>query len=240
LLNYWYSRLFDNVNINPDMFRQLPIFPADFATQQILVSLVDAMLIKHAEINNFRAQGYMINIRHAQAPLLKIPYDILLHELQTTLHDVSTLTLYDAKAIGLLSISDSCDLSGTISKNVFIPAKYPSNIVLRHNKFWLDVPDANRRKYLLNYLQRPQWLGKTWDDLKNIARLPEDDTLQALFALEQEKLEHISTLLNEIWRIDTEIDTRVLDLYGITDLSDRQRILGNAPVEEEDNTVVGI
>jgi len=43
-----------------------------------------------------------------------------------------------------------------------------------------------------------------------------------------------STLLDEIKHIDTEIDERVLDLYGITDAADRQRILGSAPVEEDE------
>jgi len=33
-------------------------------------------------------------------------------------------------------------------------------------------------------------------------------------------------------RIDAQIDERVLDLYGITNLADRQRILGSAPLDE--------
>jgi hypothetical protein len=39
----------------------------------------------------------------------------------------------------------------------------------------------------------------------------------------------------EIKRIDQEIDERVLDLYGITNPADRQRVLGSAPLEEEQN-----
>ena len=35
-------------------------------------------------------------------------------------------------------------------------------------------------------------------------------------------------------RIDKEIDERVLDLYGIADSTERQRVLGSAPVEEEE------
>ena len=44
----------------------------------------------------------------------------------------------------------------------------------------------------------------------------------------------IITLLNEIKQIDKEIDERVLDLYGIIESADRQRVLGSAPVEEEE------
>jgi hypothetical protein len=40
----------------------------------------------------------------------------------------------------------------------------------------------------------------------------------------------------EIKRIDEKIDERVLDLYGITNAADRQRILGSAPTEEEEET----
>ena len=44
------------------------------------------------------------------------------------------------------------------------------------------------------------------------------------------------TFLDEIKRIDAEIDERVLDLYGITNQADRQRILGSAPLETEEAT----
>ena len=138
----------------------------------------------------------------------------------------------------LFSVPDACDLTATISKNVFVPAKYPTSIVLRHNKLWLEVPDEKRRQYLLNYLQRPRWQGKTWDAIKSDVLLPEDDeALHTLFTLEQVRIERISTLLNDIQRLDSEIDNRVLDLYGITNPSDRARILGSAPIDEDDETL---
>jgi type I restriction enzyme M protein len=243
LLNYWYSRLFDNVNINPDTFRQLPIYPAAPATQQVFVSLVDKMLEKHNELNALRTQGYIIKVQRNGTGtwLIEAPYDVLLRDLRTEQRNFPMLTLYDARAIGIFSIPSDCDLSVTISKNVFIPSKYPTSIVLRHNKLWLEVPEENQRRYLLNYLKRPQWQGKTWDEIKNVAFLPEDeDALQALFALEQQKLERVSILLNEIRSIDSEIDERVLDLYGITNPFDRQRILGSAPPDEEEEEAASV
>ena len=41
-------------------------------------------------------------------------------------------------------------------------------------------------------------------------------------------------MLDEVAQIDAEIDEKVLDLYGITAPGDRQRILGNAEISEED------
>jgi hypothetical protein len=199
LLNYWFARQFDNLHINPSYFRQLPIHSAGAATQAMFVSLVDEMLAKHAELNGFRAQGYTIKVRRNGTPWIAAPYDVLLSELQIKQRSFPTLTLYDAKAIDLFTIPENCDLSATISNNVFVPAKYPNSIVLRHNKFWLEVPDEKRHQYLLSYLQRPQWQGKTWDQIKSSAFLPEDnEALQTLFTLEQQKLEQISTLLYEI------------------------------------------
>ncbi|GAC1392479.1 MAG: hypothetical protein NVS4B11_25510 [Ktedonobacteraceae bacterium] len=46
--------------------------------------------------------------------------------------------------------------------------------------------------------------------------------------------QRIATVLDAIKRIDAEIDERVLDLYSITDATDRQRVLGSAPIEEEE------
>ena len=54
------------------------------------------------------------------------------------------------------------------------------------------------------------------------------------FDAEVQKRSEIVTLLADIKRIDAEIDERVLDLYGITDAEDRERILGSAPVEEDE------
>lgn len=235
LLNYWYSRSFDNVNINPDTFRQLPIYPADTATQAIFVALVDELLAKHAELNELRTQGYTIKMQQNVTPALLVPYDALLDELQTTQRDFPLLPLYDAQALGLLTLPDACDPSATIGSNVFVPAKYPQSIVLRRQKLWLEVHDAQRHRYLLHYLQRPQWRGKTWDEVKRHALLPADEeALQALFTLEEEKRARISTLLLEIRRLDAAIDERVLDLYDIAHPADRQRVLGSAPLAEED------
>jgi type I restriction enzyme M protein len=234
LLNYWFARQYDNLHINPSYFRQIPIYPADAITQDIFVGLVDKILSRHAELNEFRAQGYIIQ---AQKTYVRVPYEVLLRELRTTRQDFPVFTLYDAQAVGLFSIPANCDLSVTVSKNVFNPTKYPNTIVLRHNKLWFEVPDERWRGYLLNYLQSPQWQGKTWDNLKDTAFVPEDENaLEELFTLEQQKRKRILALLNEIQQIDAEIDNRVLDLYGITDPVDRQRVLGSAPLEEEEPT----
>lgn len=238
LLNYWFARQYDNLHINPSYFRQIPVYPADAAMQEILISLVDKMLANHAELNEFRAQGYIIR---AQSKYIRVPYEVLLRQLRTARLDFPVLTLYDARAIGLFSIPANCDLSVAVSKNIFTPAKYPNTIVLRHNKLWFEVPDERWRGYLLNYLQSPHWQRKTWDDLKDTAFLPEDENaLQELFTLEQQKRERILALLNEIQQIDAEIDNRVLDLYGITDPVDRQRVLGSAPLEEEEPTAEAV
>ena len=88
---------------------------------------------------------------------------------------------------------------------------------------------------MLGYLKRPQWQGKTWDEIKNQAILPtEAKDLKVFFAAEQQRRNEIQTLPDEVAQIDAEIDEKVLDLYGITDLSDRQRILGSAAISEED------
>jgi type I restriction enzyme M protein len=94
------------------------------------------------------------------------------------------------------------------------------------------------RRYLLGYLKRPQWQGKAWDEIKSKALIPEDaDALHALFASEAQKIHFIITLLDEIRHIDAAIDERVLDLYGIMSAVDRQRILGSAPLEEDEGDV---
>jgi len=235
LLNYWFTRRFDNVNINPDYFRQLPVCPADTTTQARFVKLVDEMLAKHAELNKLRVQNYTIKRRRDGTTFIDIPYDVLLHELQQHNRAFPTMTFFDARAIGLFSIPDHCDLQAAISSNIYIPDKYPTTIVLRHNKLWFEVPDDQVRHYLLGYLRLPQWQGKTWDELKNIALIPEvTAALQTFFATEAQKINYITTLLDEIKRIDREIDERVLDLYGITDQADRRRILGSAPLVEEE------
>lgn len=237
LLNYWFARQFDNVHINPSYFRQLPIFPADAATQSVFVSLVNDILSKHAELNSFRAQGYTIRQQRNSAILIVVPFDTLLQELQTANRTFPVLTLYDARAIGLFTIPDRCDLQASLSSNIYVPEKYPSTLVLRHNKLWLEVPDDNVRRYLQTYLSSPHWRGKTWDEIKNSALVPEDgQALRTLFAEDVKKQQYILTLLDGVKRIDAEIDERVLDLYGIRNMADRQRILGSAPVEVEEVT----
>src|SRR5713226_1488028 len=236
LLNYWYSKTFDNVNINPESFQQLPVYPTDLETQTVIVALVDEILAKHAELNKLRAQSYTIRHRRDGSALINVPYDKLLSDLLRS-RSLPTLTLFDARAIGLFSIPEPCDLQRNISSNIYIPDKYPTSLVLRHNKLWFEVPDENVRRYLLGYLSRPQWHGKTWDDLKNKALIPEGtDALKAFFAAEAQQIDTIQILLDEIKRIDEKIDEQVLDLYGITNAADRQRILGSAPTEEEEET----
>ncbi len=235
LLNYWFARQFDNVHINPSYFRQLPIFPADSATQAVFVSLVNDILSRHAELNTFRTQGYTIRQQRDGAIFIEAPFDLLLRELQTANRNFPLLTFYDARAVNLFDIPDRCDLQAAISSNIYVPEKYPTVLVLRHNKLWFEVPDDDMRHYLQTYLNSSRWRGKTWDEIKNSALIPENtQALQMLFALEAKKQQHILTLLEEIKSIDAEIDERVLDLYGITSQMDRQRILGSAPLETEE------
>ncbi|MGB8346767.1 MAG: N-6 DNA methylase [Ktedonobacteraceae bacterium] len=235
LLNYWFARQFDNLHINPSYFRQLPIYPADAETQTIFAALVDQLLAKHAALNAFRAQGYTIGKRHDGSRLIDAPYDMLLGKLQQADQMYPTLTLYDARIVGMFSIPDRCDVQTTISGNVFIPEKYPTTLVLRHNKLWLEVPDEPLSRYLLGIFKRPQWQGKTWDEIKDRVLIPGDAAaLAALFALESRQREDIRLLLDDIARIDREIDERVLDLYCIHDPGDRERVLNSVGSETDD------
>lgn len=239
LLNYWFSRQFDNLHINPSYFRQLPIFPAYTTTQQALVVLVDEILAKHASLNISRSQGYLIREQRNGDIFIEVPYDLLLQELHAADQWYPTVTLFDAAAIGMFSIPATCDPQTPISSNIYIPTKYPTHLVLRHNKLWLDVPNDNVRRYLLAYLKHSGWQGKTWDEIKNTALIPEnEEALHALFVAEAQKKHAITTLLHEIKRIDTQIDEQILDLYGILNETDRQRILGSAPIEEEDDASI--
>lgn len=235
LLNNWYRSRFDNVNINPSYFRKLPIYPGAAETQVEFVEKVDRILFKNAKLNEFREQGYIIRKQRDGNTLIEIPYDRLLTEVQQRNPNFSTLTLFDAKAVGQFTIPDRCDLQVTISSNIYTPDRHLTSVVLRHNKLWLVVEDDNIRRYLLGYLKRPQWQGKTWDEIKNQATLPtEANDLNTFFAAEQQRRSEIQTLLDEVAQIDAEIDEKVLDLYGITDPGDRQRILGSASNSEED------
>jgi type I restriction enzyme M protein len=234
LLNYWFGRQFDNVHINPSYFRQLPIYPADAHAQATLVALVDNILAKQVELNKLRAQGYTIRQQRDGTHLIDVPYDMLLNELQKNQHNFPTFTFFDARAIGLFSIPERCDHQATVSSNIYISEKYHTSIVLRHNKLWFEVPDDNVRRYLLGYLKLSRWQGKPWNEIKNIALIPEDTTtLDTFFAAEARKVSYITALLADIKWIDNDIDERVLDLYGIMNVADRQRILGSVPIEEE-------
>lgn len=232
LLNYWYSQTFDNVNINPESFQQIPIYPADARTQANIVALVDEILAKHAELNELRVEGYTIRQRQDGTVQITVPYNKLLRDLQAANRNFPILSFFDARAIGMFSIPARCDLQATISSNIYVPGKYPTSLVLRHNKLWLEVPDDNVRRYLRGYLSHPQWRGKTWDDLKNEAVIPENAALDTFFTAEAQQIQHIQTLLEDIKCIDAQIDEQVLDLYGITNPADRQRILGDAPPVE--------
>jgi len=235
VLNFWYARQYIDVEISIADTRQLPIFPADAETQAELVGKVDRILAKNAQLNEFREQDYVIRKQRNGNILIEIPYDRLLAEVQQRNPNFSTLTLFDAKAAGLFTIPDRCNLQVSISSNVYIPDRYPTSVVLRHNNLWLVIEDDNIRRYLLNYLKLPQWKGKTWDEIKNQVTLPyETNDLNTFFAAEQQRRTEIQTLLDEVAQIDVEIDEKVLDLYGITDSGDRQRILGNASDSEED------
>jgi len=239
LLNCWYRSRFDNVNINPSYFRQLPIYPADAATQAELVEKVDRILAKNAQLNQFREQGYTIRKQRNGNTLIEIPYDRLLGEVQRNHRNFSTLNLFDAKSLGLFRIPDRCNLQVTISKNIYSPDRYPTSIVLRNNQLWLVVENNDLRRYLLGYLKLPQWQNRTWDEIKNQAIIPtESNDLQIFFAAEAQRRHEIQTLLDQVAQIDADIDERVLDLYGITDPSDRQRILGSAATLEEDEAVI--
>jgi len=230
VLNYWYTRRFDNVNINPETFRQLPIFPADAATQAELAGKVDELLAKHAELNRLRDDGHTIRHKRDGTAEIVVPYDKLLHELQTADPAYPTLSLFQAQAAGRFTVLAPGEQSATVSGNVYVPARFPTSLVLRHNRLWLDVPNNDLRRYLQGYLSRPQWQNQTYDAIKNQAMLPEDDdALAAFFAAEAERIARIQTLLADAAALDAAIDERVLDLYGITDPADRRRILGSAP-----------
>ena len=106
-----------------------------------------------------------------------------------------------------------------------MPQRYPTSLVLRHNKLWFDVPDEKIRRFLLGYLGRPQWRGKTWDGLKDVALVPVNtEELDTFFDEEAKNKQQISDLLNEVERLDQQIDKMVFDLYGITDPDDKEKI----------------
>lgn len=234
LLNFWYARQYPDVEVSLTDTRQLPIYPANADTQAELVALVDAILAQHAELNKLREQGYSIRRRRDGSTQIEVPYDHLLAELQQNHPDFAPYTFFDAEATGSLRLPDECDRQATIGSNVFIPDRFPNTVVLRHNRLWLEVPDDDIRRYLLGYLSRPRWQGKTWNDLKNQALVPVSRAdLDRFFTSVATRTAYIQTLLDAVANLDATIDERVLDLYSITDAADRERILGSAPALED-------
>lgn len=237
LLNYWFARKYDNLHINPSYFRQLPVYPAGADEQAAIGKLVDEILVANAELNRLREAGYVIRQKRDGNVEIAAPYGVLLAEMQRQDRGFASLTLFDARAAGLFSIPARCDLGASISSNVFVPSKQPTSVVLRHNKLWFEVPDDDVRRYLAGYLSGPEWAGKTWDEIKNVGLVPEGERLREFFEVESRKIGEIRELLQEVKRVDAEIDDKVLDLYGITDGADRQRVLGSAPVKVEEEQV---
>jgi type I restriction enzyme M protein len=233
LLNYWFTRKIDNVHVNPSYFRQLPIYPADAPTQAELVALVDKLLVQHAALNVLREQGYIIRMRRDGMRDIQVPYDVLLAQMQQQNPTFPVLTLFDARAVGLIRLPAECDPAAQISR-VFTPDKYPHTVVLRTNQLWLEVDDSDLRRYLRSYLARPQWHAHSWEEICGRALLPETaDSRAAFFSEEARIVGEITARLDAIAHADATLDLRVLDLYGIHDPADRQRILGSAPVTED-------
>ena len=234
LLNYWYARQFDNVNINPDSIRQIPIFPADAATQAEIIALVDAMLAEHVTLNRLREQEYRIIRRATGSDVIELPYDRLLAELQASNSEVVAYRISDALYQGILSIPADADQTETVSSNIFVTPKHPTSVVLRRNKLWLTVPDEDVRDYLVNYLRRPRWRGKAWADVAEEARIPVRREDRAAFsALVQARRAEIVAGLDRIDQLDRAIDQRVMTLYGISDPAEQARIMGSAPADDD-------
>lgn len=235
LLNYWYARRNDQVTINPIYFRQIPVFPAGRETQVEIAALVDELLAEHAALNRLREQGYRIVRRGPGNDVIELPYDRLLVDLQASNADVAAYKLSDALYQGVLSLPDEADQTETVSSNIFVPPRYPTSVVLRRNKLWLDVPDADLRDYLVNYLSRPRWRGKRWSDVAEEALiLVREEDRAAFSALVQARRAEIVGRLDRIDQLDHEIDQRVLNLYGITDPAEQARVLGSAPADADE------
>lgn len=238
LLNYWFAQQYSNLHINPSYFRQLPIYPADDAVQAAIVALVDQLLARQADLNRWRVQGYTIRRKRDGSLDIVVPYDGLLAALQAADSSVAPYTLFEALAAGLFTIPPECDRAAPISSNVFISARHPDSVTLRHNKLWFEVPDPLTRRYLLGYLRRPRWHHQTWDQIKNRALLPVGRDLTAFVAAEAARILQIENLLQAVADLDAEIDRRVFALYGISDPTQQARIQRIAPPSEEEEDAV--
>ncbi len=223
------------MHITPSYFRQIPIRPADEGTQRSFVDIVERLLAVHAELGLWREHGYTIRARRDGSLLVDIPYDLLQAEVQAKHPDLGAFSLYDAMTTGQFTIPAQVDLTATISSNIFVPTRHPTSLVLRNNRLWLDVPDGDTRRYLEGYLIASRWRGKTWDDIKTEAIVWEDERGRAaFFAAEASRRREILGHVDEGRRLDTRIDEMALDLYGIMDVADRERVMGSAPQEDED------
>ena len=236
LLNYWYKRQYSNLHINPSFFRRLPVFPADAATQAELVKLVDELLEKRSSLNALREQGHVIRTRRDGVRDIVVPYDVLFRRMREKNRNFPVYSLFDARAAGLLRLPDKCDPTAQIAR-VFTSDKFPNAVVLRANQLWLETDDTGVLRFLLNYLDRPQWKGRSWEEICLQAELPEPPkALAAFFAEEALIVGEINGTLDEVESADLALDNRVLDLYGIVDSADRRRILGNAPFASDAST----
>ena len=237
LLNVFFSRRLDNLHVNPSYFRQLPIYPATAAEQAGLVSLVDQLLALHADLNTLRESGYTIKQTRTGEAVITVPYDRLLADRQRTDPAFPVLTLFNARFAGVWSLPPACaDREGdtALSANIFVPKRFGETVALRNPILWINVRDAGYRKFLVGLLRLPRFTGRTLTDVENEALVPADEyALAALFVAEQREIVRIKSLLKEIAVLDSEIDNRVLDLYGITAPADRARILQAAPPTDE-------
>ena len=235
VLNFWYARQYADVEVSIADVRQLPIFPADAATQAGIVAQVDALLAAHAALNALRAQDYTIAHKRDGTVAIAVPYDRLLDDLAAADPDFARVSLFDAEAQGQVTLPAECDRQTQIGSSVFTPPNHPDTVVLRRGKLWLVVPDEGLRRYLVGALGRPQWRGRTWDAIKTALLVPETpDGRAAFFAAEAARRAEIEARLEEIARRDAALEEQVLDLYGIRAADDRRRILGSVPAEEEE------
>lgn len=139
-----------------------------------------------------------------------------------------------------MCLPPEADKTATVGSNVYVPERHPTSVVLRHNKLWLSVADADLRDYLVHYLARPQWRGRTWPEVQANALLPVDTADRASFTARISAItQAITAQLDQIDQLDAEIDRRVLDLYGISDPAARARVLGSAPDEADDSPDTG-
>lgn len=233
LLNYWYARRNDQVTVNPAYFRQLPIAPADAETQAEIVGKVDELLAQHDALNQWRAQDYVIRTKRDGTREISVPPDVLLGELQKSDAAFPVLSLFDARAAGHLALPPEADPAAQIGR-VFESGKQPDTLILRANQLWLTVQSDNLRAYLAAALARPQWKGRAWDEISTSALLPEPGPgLDAYRVAEAARVAEITARLDAIAATDAALDARILDLYGITAPADRDRILGEAPPDED-------